>query len=189
MALIYLIAGEASGDVLGARLIAALRARRPDLAVAGIGGEAMARAGARKPVPDAGAGADGPAGGAAAAATSSAQAAADGGGYRGAPPRCGGDHRQPRLHAARAEGDPAVGREARPLRRAAGLGLARKPGAALSRPMGSIALPAAIRAGILRPPRPAGDVRRPPGTGERRRSAAMRRGCARDTVSIRRRAW
>jgi lipid-A-disaccharide synthase len=45
MALIYLIAGEASGDVLGARLIAALHARRPALAVAGIGGEAMATQG------------------------------------------------------------------------------------------------------------------------------------------------
>lgn len=43
--LIYLIAGEASGDVLGARLIAALRARRPDLAFAGIGGERMAQQG------------------------------------------------------------------------------------------------------------------------------------------------
>jgi lipid-A-disaccharide synthase len=43
--LIYLIAGEASGDVLGARLIAALRARRPELGVAGIGGEAMATLG------------------------------------------------------------------------------------------------------------------------------------------------
>ena len=42
MKLIYLVAGEASGDVLGARLIAALRARRADLAFAGIGGEAMA---------------------------------------------------------------------------------------------------------------------------------------------------
>jgi lipid-A-disaccharide synthase len=43
--LIYLVAGEASGDVLGARLIAALRARRPDLAFAGIGGEQMASQG------------------------------------------------------------------------------------------------------------------------------------------------
>ncbi len=43
--LIYLIAGEASGDVLGARLIAALRVRRPDLGFAGIGGEAMAALG------------------------------------------------------------------------------------------------------------------------------------------------
>ena len=41
MPLIYLIAGESSGDALGARLMAALRARRPDLAFAGIGGEAM----------------------------------------------------------------------------------------------------------------------------------------------------
>ena len=39
--MIYLIAGEASGDVLGARLIAALRARRPELRFAGIGGERM----------------------------------------------------------------------------------------------------------------------------------------------------
>ena len=45
MPLIYLIAGESSGDVLGARLIAALRARRPELGFAGIGGEAMAAQG------------------------------------------------------------------------------------------------------------------------------------------------
>ena len=41
MTLIYLIAGESSGDVLGARLMAALRARRPDLRFAGVGGERM----------------------------------------------------------------------------------------------------------------------------------------------------
>ncbi len=41
MTLIYLIAGEASGDVLGARLMTALRARQPDLRFAGIGGERM----------------------------------------------------------------------------------------------------------------------------------------------------
>ena len=45
MPLIYLVAGEASGDVLGARLMAALRARRPDLVFAGIGGEQMASQG------------------------------------------------------------------------------------------------------------------------------------------------
>src|ERR1700712_2280661 len=39
--LIYLIAGEQSGDVLGARLMAALRKRRPDLQFAGVGGERM----------------------------------------------------------------------------------------------------------------------------------------------------
>jgi lipid-A-disaccharide synthase len=43
--LIYLIAGEASGDVLGGRLMAALRARRPDLRFAGIGGAHMAQHG------------------------------------------------------------------------------------------------------------------------------------------------
>ncbi|WP_458096508.1 lipid-A-disaccharide synthase [Roseomonas sp. WA12] len=43
--LLYLVAGEASGDVLGARLIARLRERRPDLAFAGIGGERMAEQG------------------------------------------------------------------------------------------------------------------------------------------------
>jgi lipid-A-disaccharide synthase len=43
--LIYLVAGEASGDTLGARLMTALRTRRPDLGFAGIGGEQMARHG------------------------------------------------------------------------------------------------------------------------------------------------
>jgi len=43
--LIYLIAGEASGDVLGGHLMAALLARRPDLRFAGIGGEHMAQHG------------------------------------------------------------------------------------------------------------------------------------------------
>ncbi|MCR0982090.1 lipid-A-disaccharide synthase [Roseomonas populi] len=43
--LLYLVAGEASGDVLGARLIAALREFRPGLAIAGIGGARMAEQG------------------------------------------------------------------------------------------------------------------------------------------------
>lgn len=45
MTLVYLIAGEASGDLLGARLIAALRAVRPDLTFAGVGGDRMAEQG------------------------------------------------------------------------------------------------------------------------------------------------
>ncbi|MFT8720731.1 lipid-A-disaccharide synthase [Acetobacter sp.] len=43
--LIWLLAGEASGDVLGARLMAALRAQRPDIRFAGIGGPRMSEAG------------------------------------------------------------------------------------------------------------------------------------------------
>ena len=42
---LYVVAGEASGDVLGARLIDRLRAARPGLAFAGIGGERMAEQG------------------------------------------------------------------------------------------------------------------------------------------------
>ena len=38
---IWLLAGEASGDVLGARLMAALRARRPELRFRGVGGPRM----------------------------------------------------------------------------------------------------------------------------------------------------
>lgn len=45
MTLIYIVAGEASGDVLGARLVAALRAREPELSFAGIGGARMAEQG------------------------------------------------------------------------------------------------------------------------------------------------
>ena len=41
MPLIYVLAGEASGDVLGARLIAALRRQRPSLEFAGVGGPRM----------------------------------------------------------------------------------------------------------------------------------------------------
>jgi lipid-A-disaccharide synthase len=45
MTLVYLVAGEASGDMLGARLIAALRRARPGLEFAGLGGERMAEQG------------------------------------------------------------------------------------------------------------------------------------------------
>ncbi|MGX9965441.1 lipid-A-disaccharide synthase [Roseomonas sp. F4] len=45
MSLVYVVAGEASGDVLGARLVAALRERRPELAFAGIGGDRLAEQG------------------------------------------------------------------------------------------------------------------------------------------------
>lgn len=43
--LIYLIAGEPSGDILGARLIRALRQKRPDAVMTGIGGAGMAAEG------------------------------------------------------------------------------------------------------------------------------------------------
>jgi lipid-A-disaccharide synthase len=45
MTTIYIVAGEASGDALGARLVAALRVTRPDLAFAGIGGDRLAEQG------------------------------------------------------------------------------------------------------------------------------------------------
>jgi lipid-A-disaccharide synthase len=45
MPLIYLIAGEQSGDALGARLMHAMRARRPGITFAGVGGGAMAAQG------------------------------------------------------------------------------------------------------------------------------------------------
>ena len=45
MPLVYLIAGEQSGDVLGARLMRAMRPARSDLTFAGVGGSAMAAQG------------------------------------------------------------------------------------------------------------------------------------------------
>ncbi len=45
MARIWLLAGEASGDVLGARLMGALQALRPGLAFSGVGGPRMQEAG------------------------------------------------------------------------------------------------------------------------------------------------
>jgi len=45
MPLIYLIAGEQSGDVLGCRLMRAIKVRRPDIGFAGIGGSGMAAQG------------------------------------------------------------------------------------------------------------------------------------------------
>ena len=45
MTLIYLVAGEQSGDAIGGRLIPALRALRPDLEFAGVGGPQMAATG------------------------------------------------------------------------------------------------------------------------------------------------
>ncbi|GBQ23885.1 lipid-A-disaccharide synthase [Acetobacter estunensis NRIC 0472] len=52
--LIWLLAGEASGDVLGARLMAALRHRCPQARFTGIGGPRMEQAGLRSlfPMPD-----------------------------------------------------------------------------------------------------------------------------------------
>lgn len=44
---LFLLAGEASGDVLGARLMAALRAIEPDIRIIGVGGERMSAAGLR----------------------------------------------------------------------------------------------------------------------------------------------
>lgn len=44
---LFIIAGEASGDALGGKLAAALLAREPGLALEGIGGEAMEKAGVR----------------------------------------------------------------------------------------------------------------------------------------------
>ncbi len=44
---LFLIAGEVSGDIYGADLVAALRGLRPDLDLPAVGGPRMAAAGAR----------------------------------------------------------------------------------------------------------------------------------------------
>ncbi len=51
MSLVYLLAGETSGDVLGARLITALRRARPHLEFHGVGGPRMAEQGLRSLFP------------------------------------------------------------------------------------------------------------------------------------------
>jgi lipid-A-disaccharide synthase len=45
VAYVFIVAGEASGDQLGASLIRALRAIRPEISVVGVGGDAMSREG------------------------------------------------------------------------------------------------------------------------------------------------
>jgi lipid-A-disaccharide synthase len=49
--LIYLVAGEASGDALGADLMRGLKAQQPDVQFAGVGGEAMQREGLKSLFP------------------------------------------------------------------------------------------------------------------------------------------
>ncbi len=51
MTLAYIVAGEASGDVLGARLMTVLGALRPGIRFAGVGGERMAEQGLRSLFP------------------------------------------------------------------------------------------------------------------------------------------
>ncbi|MDE2364004.1 MAG: lipid-A-disaccharide synthase [Hyphomicrobiales bacterium] len=48
---VFVVAGEKSGDLLGAKLMQALRRLAPDVALAGVGGEAMAREGLRSLFP------------------------------------------------------------------------------------------------------------------------------------------
>ena len=59
------------------------------------------------------------------------------------------------VHPSRAEGAAADDAEARPLRGAAGLGVAGKPGETLPGPVGRTAVSAAVRTGLLRPAQPA----------------------------------
>jgi lipid-A-disaccharide synthase len=47
---VYIVAVEASGDALGADLVRALRRRRPDLAVLGVGLEGLAAEGVKRPI-------------------------------------------------------------------------------------------------------------------------------------------
>lgn len=51
MAEVYIITGEASGDILASRLMAALRERMPDVEFTGVGGETMAAQGFRSLFP------------------------------------------------------------------------------------------------------------------------------------------
>ncbi|MEC7185449.1 MAG: lipid-A-disaccharide synthase, partial [Pseudomonadota bacterium] len=46
-----IIAGETSGDLLGARLIASLRRQVPDIALSGVGGIEMTKAGIQSVFP------------------------------------------------------------------------------------------------------------------------------------------
>ena len=52
---LFLIAGEPSGDRLGAALMAGLKALAPGVAFAGVGGPLMQAEGLAQPVPDGGA--------------------------------------------------------------------------------------------------------------------------------------
>ena len=130
---IFIVAGEPSGDALGAGLIAALRERTGgNLRIAGVGGERMREEGLASLVPLDELAVIGVAEVLPRAICDPAPGTRNGRRDPRAAARRGGDDRQLRVQladcaaAAPSRRDPAAG----PLRGADGLGVARRPGAA-----------------------------------------------------------
>ena len=150
---IYLIAGEQSGDAIGARLMRAIRERCPDASFAGVGGDAMAAQGLSSLFPIRTLAIMGLLEVLPKIFTLKAllrQTVAD---IQARRPDVLVTINSPgfTLRVLKALQPTTIKRVA--LRRAAGLGLAGKAGEALPRPVGRASVPAAVRAGVLRPPR------------------------------------
>ena len=187
---IFIVTGEPSGDALGGALIAALRQRTGGrLRVAGIGGERMREQGLESLVPLADLADHGRGRGVAARPGDPAACARDGSGDPRAAPRCRRDDRQLRVQLAGGARAAPLRRDlaAHSLRRADGLGLARRAGpahGALVRPSDDLA---AVRAALFRAGRAVLQLCRSSGSGMRRRP--RRRGAfPRGARSRRRRA-
>ena len=184
---IALVAGEASGDLLGAGLIAELRKRYPQPQFAGIGGDAMRAAGLdawfdASELAVMGLPKYSPPAAPAAAASRAARTPA--GVEAGRVHR----HRRARLQPRRGEVAQAARHPHRALRQSVGLGLAREARGEDRPQCRPRAVPVSDGTADLREARHRCALRRPSARGRDAAGSRSRRACARSSDSIRTRA-
>ena len=162
---LFLVAGEHSGDALGAKLMSVLNARRRGrIRYLGVGGPLMTQQGLGVAVPDGGCGRDGDRRHPRAPADDPAPHPFDRRRSRRGRAQCAPHHRQPRVHAPdrQARAAPRAPRAHHRLRLAERLGVAAGPRAQDARLHRSCAGAAALRARRARAPgRSALQLRRP----------------------------